>query len=131
MSDTSRRLRSIGLWALTVFAALGIGSAGLSKLATTGEWDRLFQSWGYPMWFMVAIGGLEILGAAALLVRRFAVAGALALSVIMLGAAATLIAHPGSHFFRGRQAPMTAATPLMWFVFLAVIGFARWRQARS
>lgn len=131
MSKVSRRAGSVALWAVTVATALGIGSAGLSKLLTTGEWDRLFQAWGYPLWFMVTIGCVEVMGAAALLVRRFAAAAALVLAAVMLGAAGTLIAHPGSHFFRGRQAPMSPATPLVWVVLLSVIGIARWRQMRK
>ena len=131
MSEKTRRLGSIALWGVSAFAALGIGSAGLSKLLTTGEWDRLFRSWGYPMWFMFAIGCVEVLGAAALLVPRFALVGSQVLAAVMLGAAGTLFMHPGTHFFRGRQAPMTPTTPLFWFVLLSVIGVFRWRQARN
>jgi len=130
MSEKMRRFRSVAFWVVTAFVALGIGSAGLSKLLTTGEWDRLFQSWGYPMWFMFTIGCIEILGAAAMLVPRFALAGALLLAAVMLGAAGTLIRHPGTHFFRGRQAPMRATTPLVWFAVLSAIAFVRWRQMR-
>jgi len=77
------------------------------------------------------IGAVEVLGAVALLVRRVAWLGALALAVVMLGAIGTLVAHPGSHFFRGRQAPMSPVTPLIWFVLLVAIGIVRWRELRS
>jgi uncharacterized membrane protein YphA (DoxX/SURF4 family) len=131
MSTTSERIGGWALWTITALAALGMGSAGISKLFTTGEWDRLFQSWGYPVWFMILIGCIELLGAAALFIRRAAPAAALVLAAVMLGAAATLIMHPGSHFFRGRQAPMTLTTPVVWFVLLTVIGIVRWRQSAS
>ncbi|HWG34223.1 MAG TPA: DoxX family protein [Gemmatimonadaceae bacterium] len=111
-----------------MFAAVAIGSAGLSKLITTGEWDRLFASWGYPAWFMIVVACAELFGAIALLVPRFAVVGAAVLGAVMLGAAGTLFTHPGTHFFRGRQAPMTATTPIIWFVLLSVIAVVRWRK---
>jgi uncharacterized membrane protein YphA (DoxX/SURF4 family) len=128
MSNMSRRVRVLALWVVSVAAALAIGSAGLSKLLTTGEWDRLFAFWGYPQWFMLVVGSLEVLGAVALLVRPVAWAGAAMLAAIMLGAAATVIVHPGSHFFRGRQAPLTATAPLVWLGLLSVVGMVRWRQ---
>jgi len=131
MVKSWRGAGSVALWTVTVLAAVAIGSSGLSKLLTKGEWDRLFASWGYPIWFMFAVGCAEVVGAAALFVRRFAWAGALVLAAVMLGAAATLLVHPGSHFFRGRQAPMTAATPLVWFVLLSCIGVTRWAQGRA
>lgn len=128
MSVTSRRVSPFVLWGLSALAALGVGSAGAAKLFTSGEWDRLFQSWGYPLWFMVVIACLEMLGAVALLVPRVAWLGATLLAIVMLGAAATLIAHPGTHLFRGRHAPMTPATPLVWFAVLCGIAVVRWRQ---
>jgi len=122
------RIATIAVWTITVFAAVAIGSAGLSKLITTGEWDRLFASWGYPAWFMIVVACAELFGAIALLVPRFAVVGAAVLGAVMLGAAGTLFTHPGTHFFRGRQAPMTATTPIIWFVLLSVIAVVRWRK---
>ena len=120
----------VALWVATVISAVSIGSTGLAILFTTGEWNRLFASWGYPLWFMVAIGVTEVLGAAALFVRKIAWLGAFTLAAIMLGAYATLATHPGSHFFRGRQAPMGTTGPAVLFVLLVIIGTGRWRQTR-
>jgi uncharacterized membrane protein YphA (DoxX/SURF4 family) len=126
----SNRMVTVVMWTITLVAAVAIGFAGLSKLVTTGDWDRLFASWGYPTWFMIAIACAEMFGAAALLIRRFAIVGAAVLGVVMLGGVGTLLTHPGSHFFKGRQAPMTIATPLVWVVLLSVVAALRWRQNR-
>ena len=47
----------------TIFPALVIGLSGLSKLITSGEWDRLFPQLGLlPAWFAVVVGATELVG---------------------------------------------------------------------
>lgn len=131
MLRKSQRVGTWTLWTITVLAAIGMGNAGFGKLFTTGQWDRLFQSWGYPIWFMFLIGCIELFGALALFVRRTAATAAFLLAAVMLGAVGTLITHPGSHFFGARPTPMKLTGPLVLFALLATIGVARWRQMRA
>lgn len=99
MSPPVGRVKRVALWTVTVFMGVASGAPGLAKLLTSGEWDRLFQ--------MAAFG----------------------LAWVMLGAIATPLAHPGSHLFRGRQAPMSTTEPPVWFVLLVIVGITRWRQS--
>jgi len=131
MQTAKGRAQFVALWITTGLLAAVVGLSGLSKLTTSGEWDRLFVSWGYPAWLALVIGGLEVAGAAALLARRTAVIGAGVLATIMLGAVATLVTHPGSHYFRGRQAPISTTEPIIWFALLLAVGAVRWRQQRT
>jgi uncharacterized membrane protein YphA (DoxX/SURF4 family) len=122
------RIGKILLWTATLFPALVIGLSGVSKVVTTGEWNLLFASWGYPAWFTVAVGALEIAGALLMLVPRLAFYGGSTLAAIMLGAVVTLMMHPGSHLFRGRQAPMRTATPLVYLLILLIVAAVRWKD---
>ena len=131
MLEKAQRVGTWALWAITALAAIGMGNAGFGKLFTTGQWDRLFRSWGYPMWFMFLIGCIELFGAVALLVRRTAAAAAFLLAAVMLGAVGTLMTHPGSHFFGAHPTPMKLTGPLIWFALLVIIGIARSRQMRA
>ena len=131
MSQKSHRVVNWTLWAISALTAIGMGNAGFGKVFTTGQWDRLFRSWGYPMWFMGLIGCIELLGAVALLLPRTAAPAAFLLAAVMLGAAATLIKHPGSFFLGAHPTPMTPASPLILCVLLLVIGIMRLRQMRG
>jgi len=131
MSPVVRRAQTVVLWIATLLCSVSIGTSGAAKLAATGGWDRLFASWGYPSWFVIVIGVVEVLGVVALYVRPVAWAGAFVLAGVMAGAFATLVTHPGSHFVGGRQAPMGATTPAVLCVVLLALGYVRWRQVRS
>ena len=113
-----RRLSLAGIWIVSVLEALAMGIAGLSKFGGGGRWQVLFIGWGYPVWFSYVIGVLEVGGALALLAPRIAAPAAMMLGGIMIGAALTLITHPG---------PMGWATPVVHFGLLAVIAIARFR----
>ncbi len=78
------QIRRIFSWVLAVLLAVGFLLAAAGKL--TGAAVPMFEGWGYPTWFAMLIGILELAGAVGLLVpktTRYAVYG---LTVIMLGA---------------------------------------------
>ncbi len=79
-----------------------------------------FRHFGYPDWFRLLIGTVEVTGAALLLMPRTASLAALMLGCIMVGAVGT---HLASH-----EAPLVAL-PLMVLLLLGVVGYARWSQA--
>ena len=109
------------LWAVTALVALGIGLAGAAKFLQADRWRELFTGWGYPPWFSVVVGVIEVAGAVGVLVPQLASYGATLLGVVMLAALLTLLGHPGGPLGRG-------ATPAVYIVLLAVIAASRWRQ---
>ncbi len=83
----STRIRTIVGWVLAILLAAAYAMSAIGKL--TGAATEMFAGWGYPAWFATLIGGIELVGAAGLLIpktRRWAVLG---LTVVMLGAAYT------------------------------------------
>ena len=63
--------------------------AGLPKLAGAEGHIRHFVTWGYPDWFRLVVGAIEVTSAVLLLVPRLAFFGALGIAVIMSGATYT------------------------------------------
>jgi uncharacterized membrane protein YphA (DoxX/SURF4 family) len=82
---------TVAQWAAAVsLAALFAGSA-IPKLTDGALAD--FTRWGYPDWFMAAVGLVELAGAAAVLVPRLARTAAAALGAILVGALGTVVVH--------------------------------------
>ena len=71
-TSTPRRLRLAAAWLLGLYFASLLVPAGWDKLVPGGSWAEPFAHWGYPAWFRILIGALEVAGAAALLVPRVA-----------------------------------------------------------
>jgi uncharacterized membrane protein YphA (DoxX/SURF4 family) len=74
-----------------------------------------FHNMGYPAWFRVVIGVIEIGGGVGLLIPRLAFYAAGALGVVMIGAAYTLVVHgePG------------VAMPIVCLLLLATVAYRR------
>lgn len=113
------RFKTIVAWVLSVILAVGFLGAGGSKLASQPFQVQLFQSLGFPGWFMYVTGILEIAGAIALLIPRYAVVGAGIIICVMVGALASLVTH----------ALMSLLPPTVVLLVLAgVVGYLRsWR----
>ena len=89
-------LKEILLWIAALLLALVCLRSGLMKMpGIPGSefWMRDFARWGYPDWFRVVVGVLELGAFALLLVPRFAGLGAAVFAVVMIGAIATHISH--------------------------------------
>src|SRR5262245_14643690 len=82
-------LAEIGLWLPTLLLVLAFGKAGLGKFSQTGGWARAFAHWGYPPWFRIGIGVVEVAAALVLLYPRTSSYGALAGATVMLGGVCT------------------------------------------
>lgn len=118
-----RRALIILVWAASVVVALGIGLAGIAKFVGPGHWQELFRSWGYPQWFSLVVGALEIAGGIALLIPRLALYGALVLGAVMLGAMGTLLIHPTAHF--------GITMPTIYLILIIAIATMRLRMRTS
>ena len=86
MKSWSRRVRLVLAWIVGLYLARMYIGMGWIKLDPAGFWTDAFQRWGYPAWFRVLVGGIEVLGGALLVVPWLASYGALAVAVVMVGA---------------------------------------------
>ena len=88
---SASKVKNIISWVLVVLLALFFLLASLGKL--TGAAVPMFANWGYPAWFAMLIGVLELAGAIGLLIPKLARFAILGLTIVMLGAAYTHIAN--------------------------------------
>lgn len=116
-SSTTGRLRAhtIAVWTLSVAAAGMFLMAGGSKLSGAPQMVGLFDAIGVGQWFRYLTGGIEVLGAVALLIPAVALYGAIALGATMVGAVLT-------HFF------VVGGSPAIPVVLLAATSFIAWSR---
>ncbi len=86
---TRGRAWNVTLWVLQVLAAAMFLFSGGMKLVGVPAMVELFDTIGIGQWFRFVTGGLEVIGAVALLTRRFSAHGALLLAAVMVGAVVT------------------------------------------
>ncbi|MEH3148242.1 MAG: DoxX family protein [Methylobacterium frigidaeris] len=99
-----------------VLTALFVVAAGMKFAATEFEVSG-FTRFGYPLWFMYAVGAAQLLGAVLLWCRGMVAPGALLLTAVMAGAAM-------SHLRAGDPLPM-ALPALVLLVLLAGLAWTR------
>lgn len=78
-------------WMLSGGLAALYGFAGLPKILGATEMTQHFAQWGYPAWFRVLIGLVEVAGAIGLLLPAVAFYAAGTLGAVMIGAIYTLL----------------------------------------
>ena len=76
---------------LAMIVAVLFAVAGAVNLAGPGAVKRDFARWGYPAWFRLLCGALELLSAALLLGQQTRVLGLTLAGAIMIGALFTLL----------------------------------------
>jgi putative oxidoreductase len=79
----------VAIWLPTLLLAFIFLMAGVPKLAGTEAHIRHFVTWGYPDWFRLVVGAIEVTSGLLLLVPRLAFLGAIGIAVIMAGATYT------------------------------------------
>jgi putative oxidoreductase len=112
----------VALWALALLLISVFVRAGLAKFDASSGWARAFAHWGYPVWFRVTIGVLELAAAALLLWPRTAAYGAIIIIVVMLGGM-------GTHVFVEHR-PARATSELGQLVFASLVLMGRWRARK-
>ncbi len=107
------------LWAVSLQLVLVFARAGWAKFDPSSGWVKAFTSWGYPVWFRILIGVVEIAAALLLLWPRAAAYGAAIIIVVMLGGM-------GTHVFIEHR-PSRATSELAQLVFASIILGGRWQ----
>lgn len=107
------------LWILTFFLVWVFLRQGYSKFFDDSGWARAFRVWRYPDWFRILIGIVEVSAALLLLVRRFALIGAIMIATVMLGGMAT-------HVYWGRPQQVTSEVLPLTLATIVAAGRRRW-----
>lgn len=87
------RIQPLLLWLVSSWFAYRLILNGLRKFDHGGMWTKAFENWGYPVWFRILIGVLEVGGGLLLLIPPVRHFGGIILFVVMVGALATRIVH--------------------------------------
>lgn len=97
MGNRRRIVLEIVLWVFALFLAWVFARQGIAKFSESSGWARAFRVWHFPVWFRLGVGVAETAAALLLLSRRTAMAGALLVMGVMMGAMATHVwwGHPG------------------------------------
>jgi uncharacterized membrane protein YphA (DoxX/SURF4 family) len=82
---------------------------GWAKFDDTSGWAVAFRHWGYPVWFRVVIGIVELLACALLVWGRTAAMGALLIVVVMLGAWGTHVVFDHGRHMTSEVVPLMLA----------------------
>jgi uncharacterized membrane protein YphA (DoxX/SURF4 family) len=98
------------LWVVALFLVWVFVRQGMAKFDDSSGWAKAFRFWHFPDWFRIAVGVVETAAAVLLLTRRTALAGAVLIMVVMIGAMGTHIywGHPGQ--VTSEILPLTLAT---------------------
>lgn len=100
----------VGTWIPAILLILVFIPQGLAKFSDTSGWTAAFRQWGYPDWFRMLIGALELSAALLLLLGRTAAFGAIIIIVVMLGAWATHLILEGGRHMTSEVVPLVLAT---------------------
>lgn len=100
----------IGTWLPAILLVLIFVPQGWSKFDDASGWARAFRFWGYPDWFRITIGVLELLAAILLIGGRTAALGAVIIILVMLGGMATHLIFEGGRHITSEVVPLVLAT---------------------
>lgn len=106
--------RLVGVWVATVLLATIFVPQGMAKFDDTSGWAKAFTHWGYPKWFRMTIGVIELGGVALMFWPRAARWGAIAILVVMAGAWFTHIAFDQGRHMTSEVVPITLASLVLW-----------------
>jgi putative oxidoreductase len=98
------------VWLATLMLVFAFGAQGLAKFSSTSGWASAFETWGYPVWFRMLIGVLEIAAALLLLWPKSAPVGACIIIVVMIGGLSTHIIKENGRHVQSEIGPLIFAT---------------------
>lgn len=99
-----------GMWLPAILLILIFARQGWSKFDDASGWARAFRHWGYPDWFRVLIGVIELAAVLLLALGRTAAFGAVLIIVVMLGAWATHLIFDGGRHLTSEVVPLVLAS---------------------
>jgi putative oxidoreductase len=102
--------RMIGIWIPALLLVMIFAPQGWSKFFGDSGWARAFRHWGYPDWFRVTVGVMELSAVALLLLGRTAAFGALLIIAVMLGGMATHVIFDGGRHMTSEVVPLVLGT---------------------
>jgi len=102
--------KTVGMWVPAILLILVFTRQGWAKFDDASGWARAFRHWGYPDWFRVTIGVIELSAVVLLALGRTAAFGALLIIVVMLGAWATHLIFDGGRHMSSEVVPLALAS---------------------
>ena len=109
-AQAGRVLKIIGMWIPAILLVLIFAPQGWAKFNDASGWAAAFRHWGYPDWFRVTIGVVELSAVVLLLLGRTAAWGAILIVAVMLGAWATHVIFDGGRHMTSEVVPLVLAT---------------------
>ena len=100
----------IGMWIPAILLILIFAPQGWSKFNDASGWAKAFRHWGYPDWFRVTIGVMEVGAVVLLALGRTAAFGAILIIVVMLGGMATHLIFDGGRNMTSEVVPLVLAS---------------------
>jgi uncharacterized membrane protein YphA (DoxX/SURF4 family) len=109
----ARTAKVMGPWLPALLLVVVFVGPGLAKFSDSSGWAAAFRHWGYPRWFRVSIGVIELSAVACLLSGRLAVYGAILIVWVMLGAMATHVVYDHGRHLESEVVPLALAILLL------------------
>ena len=106
----TRIAKVVGKWIPALLLVLIFAPQGYAKFSETSGWSKAFHAWGYPVWFRITIGVIELLAVVLLLLGRTAAVGAILIICVMLGAWGTHLAFDNGRHMTSEVVPLVLAT---------------------
>src|SRR5262245_5712662 len=101
--------RAVGAWVPALLLVLIFSRQGWAKFDETSGWAKAFRHWGYPGWFRMTIGIMELSAVGLLLLGRTAAFGAILIIIVMLGAMTTHVLFDGGRNVTSEVVPLSLA----------------------
>jgi putative oxidoreductase len=105
-----RLARGIMPWIPALLLVTIFVPQGWAKFSDGSGWAAAFRHWGYPDWFRISVGAVELAAAGLLLWGRTAVIGASMIVAVMLGAWGTHLAFDQGRHMTSEIVPLVLAT---------------------
>jgi len=107
--QVTRGFKTLGVWIPALLLVAIFVPQGWAKFNDGSGWGIAFRHWGYPDWFRITIGVVELLAALLLLSGRAAAFGAALIILVMLGGMGTHLVFDQGRHLTSEVVPLTLA----------------------